>query len=312
MNNFWQKLNKPIIGLAPMDGVTDEPMRQVQCSIAKPDVLYTEFIQVEGFVRKPKVFKDKLTFKESERPIIAQVVGCTPADFSKAVSEIAKMGFDGIDINMGCPNKDVFSRGAGGALIGNYELAEEIINVSLRAIDGKLPLSIKTRIGKNTSIAEEWFGFLSKFPLAEVTIHGRLVTQVHGGEVNWDAITLGANILKNKSILCLGNGGIKNRSEAEEKCRELNLDGILIGQAALGNPWVFLKDYKPTKKEILETILKHGQLSWNFHGPKKYATVLKHYSWYPREFPNSKDLRIKLLKTRSFEEVQKVIAEENY
>jgi tRNA-dihydrouridine synthase B len=307
MKNFWQDLKKPIIGLAPMDGVTDEPMRQIQTSIAKPDVFYTEFVQVEGFSRKPKVFQNILTFKDNEHPIVAQVVGCTPDDFAKSIKEILKMGFDGIDLNMGCPNKDVVQRGAGGALIGNYKLAEEIIKVALETIEGKLSLSVKTRIGIDKPIVEEWISFLSQFPLQEVTIHGRLVKQVHSGPVSWQEIRKGSEILKNKGIICLGNGGVKNWIQGEEKCQEYNLDGVLIGQAAIGNPWVFREDYKPTQDEILNTILKHGELANDFFGEKRYTTILKHYAKYPKGFKYSKGLRMSLLKTRSFEEAQEVI-----
>jgi tRNA-dihydrouridine synthase B len=307
MNNFWGKLKIPIIGLSPMDGVTDEPMRQIQLSIAKPDVLYTEFVQVEGYSRKPKVFQNILTYKENEHPIVTQVVGCTPSDFAKSIKEIMEMGFDGIDLNMGCPNKDVVQRGAGGALIGNFKLAEEIIKTSLKTIDGKLPLSVKTRIGIDKPVTKEWITFLSQFPLSEVTIHGRLVKQVHSGPVNWQEIKIGAEILKAKGIICLGNGGIKNRKEGEEKCQEYNLDGVLIGQAAIGNPWVFREDYKPTQDEILNTILKHGKLANDFFGEKRYTTILKHYAKYPKGFKYCKGLRMSLLKTRSFQEAQKVI-----
>jgi len=311
MKNFWQDLKKPIIGLSPMDGVTNEPMRQIQVSIAKPDVFYTEFVQVEGYSRKPKVFQNILAFKKNEHPIVTQVVGCTPNDFAKSIKEIMEMGFDGIDINMGCPNKDVVQRGAGGALIGNFKLAEEIIKIALETIDNKLPLSVKTRIGLDKPITEEWISFLSQFPLQEITIHGRLVKQFHSGPVNWEEIGKGSEILKKKNIICLGNGGIKNRKQGEEKSKEYNLDGVLIGQAAIGNPWVFREDYlsRASKEEILETILKHGKIANDFFGEKRYATVLKHYAKYPKGFKYCKGLRMNLLKTRSFEEAKKVIEE---
>lgn len=293
-----------------MDGVTDYPMRQIQCQVAKPDVMYTEFIQVEGFSRKPKIFSQKLFFKENEHPIVAQVVGVDPLAFYTTVKVIANMGFDGIDINMGCPNKDVVSRGAGGGLIGNYSQVEKIINQCLEALDNKLPLSVKTRIISDPTANKEWFSFLSKFPLAEITIHGRPIKQMQSGEVNWETIKQGAEIVKKKNIVCLGNGGIKSIPEAKQLCQQYQLDGVLIGQSALGNPWIFKSDDKPTKQEILDTLLKHGHLANDFYGPKKYLTILKHYSWYPRGFDGVKELRINLLKTRTLEETASVIARE--
>ena len=310
MINFWNNLSKPIIGLAPMDGVTDYPMRQIQCSIAKPDVMYTEFIQVEGFSRKPKIFDQKLFFKENEHPIVAQVVGVDPEAFYIAVQAISKMGFDGIDINMGCPNHDVVSRGAGGGLIGNYKQVEKIINQCLKALDNKLPLSVKTRIINDPVANKEWFTFLSKFSLAEITIHGRPIKQMQSGEVSWETIKQGAEIIRKQKIVCLGNGGIKSISEGKELCLRYGLDGVLVGQAALGNPWVFTDKRQPTKDQILDTLLKHGHLANDFYGPKKYLMILKHYSWYPKGFDGAKELRINLLKTRTIKEVEDVIAKQ--
>jgi len=308
--NFWQKLEKPIIGLAPMDGVTDEPMRQIQCSIAKPDVIFTEFISAEGFCKRPERFTKKLAFKDNEKPIIVQVFGYTPEAFYQVVGELCHLGFSGIDLNMGCPAKSVLQRGGGAALIGNYRLVENIINDCLKGIKDsgqRIPLSIKTRISGNRSETKDWFSFLSKFPLAEVTVHGRKLKQENSGPVNWEEIGIAARILKAKNILCLGNGGLKSLSEAREKCQRYNLDGILIGQAALGNPWVFREDFQPTKNEVLTTILKHAELAWDFYGQKGYSTVLKHFGWYPRGFKGYKELKRKLLSTKNFEQTASVI-----
>jgi tRNA-dihydrouridine synthase len=295
-----------------MDGVTDEPMRQIQCSIAKPDVIYTEFISAEGFVRKPEVFKKKLAFLENERPIVCQIVGYTPSAFYKTISQIVKMGFDGIDINMGCPNKDVIKKGAGAALIDNFILAEKIITACLRATKNKIPLSVKTRITEDSASTKKWITFLSQFPLAAITIHGRPVSQSLSGPVNWPEIGKAAAILRKNKIICLGNGGIKSVSEGEAWCQKYGLDGFLIGQAALGNPWVFKKNYQPKIEEILATILRHGQRVWDFYGKKGYKTVLKHYSWYPRNFANCKQLKISLLQTKTIGETKSLFTDKQF
>ncbi|MCL5090532.1 MAG: tRNA-dihydrouridine synthase [Patescibacteria group bacterium] len=139
MYNFWQKLKKPLVGLAPMDGVTDYPMRQIQVSVAKPNVLYTEFVSAEGFIRNSKAFSQKLYFQENERPIIAQIFGYTPEAFAETINQIIEMDFDGIDLNMGCPARKVLGKGGGGALIGNYKLAGKIIEKSLEATKANNP-----------------------------------------------------------------------------------------------------------------------------------------------------------------------------
>lgn len=311
MSNFWKTIKKPIIGLAPMDGVTDYPMRQIQCSIAKPDVLYTEFVSAEGFIQNPEHFIKTLTFAENEMPIVAQIFGYTPEAFYETVLQVGILGFDGIDINMGCPSRKVLGKGGGGALIGNYKLASELINSCLKALSEikiDIPLSVKTRIGIKEIVTNEWIAFLSDFPLAEVTVHGRLLKNCHSGPVLWDEIRDAAQILKSKNIICLGNGGIKSIEESRKICRDYALDGVLIGQAALGNPWTFRDNYTPTEEEIKEIILKHAKLVEDFYEPKKFVTVLKHFSWYPRNFDNCKKLKIDLLKTRNLSEVKQVLA----
>ncbi len=309
--SFWQSLKKPIVGLAPMDGVTDYPMRQIQCSITKPDVLYTEFISAEGFIQNPEHFIKTLVFYENERPIVAQIFGYTPEAFYETILQIGTLGFDGIDINMGCPSRKVLGKGGGGALIGNYKLAGELINSCLKAlseIKKEIPLTVKTRIGIKEIVTEDWINFLSEFPLAEVTVHGRLLKNCHSGPVLWEEIQKAAEILKMKNIVCLGNGGIKSVNDARKICQEYNLDGVLIGQAALGNPWIFKDDYTPTENEIKEIILKHAKLVEDFYEAKKFVTVLKHFSWYPRGFDNCKKLKLELLKTRNLNQVKEAIA----
>jgi len=311
MDNFWQKLKKPIIGLAPMDGVTDFPMRKIQSEVAKPDVLYTEFVSAEGFIRNPSAFEKTLYFEENQHPIVTQIFGYTPKAFYKTISQITKKNFDGIDLNMGCPTRSVLGKGGGGALIGNYKLAEKIILSSLKAInDAKknISLSIKTRIGIKNNIISDWINFLSGFPLHEITVHGRLLKSGHSGDVDWEAIAEAAKILKEKNIICLGNGGNKSTIEAKEKCQKYNLDGVLIGQATLGNPWVFLENYSPTKEEILKTILKHAKYVEDFYEPKRFVTAYKHFGWYPKNFKNCKQLKIELMKTKNYEEVKKIVA----
>lgn len=310
MTNFWKILKKPIIGLSPMDGITDEPMRQIQAAVAKPNVLFTEFVSAEGFMRNSDAFLKTLTFRENERPIVTQIFGYTPEAFYESIIKISQMGFDGIDINMGCPAKNILGKGGGGALIGNFDLAGKIIEKSLEAIKKtktNIPLSVKTRIGQDKIIAHEWFSFLSQYPLSEVTVHGRPLKQGNSGEVNWGEIHQAGEILHQKGIVCLGNGEIKSIEEAKEKAEKYELDGVLIGQAALGNPWVFKEDYQPTREERLKMIVKHAKLTEEFYPPERFVTILKHFCWYPKGFPGCKDLKIELLKTKNLDEVRKVI-----
>lgn len=291
--NFWQSLKKPIVGLAPMDGVTDFAMREIYSEIAKPDVVFTEFVSAEGLVCGSDKLLKSLKFSGKQRPVVAQLFGENPKSFKKAVGIIEKLGFDGIDINMGCPARKVLLRKAGGALIGNYDLAEEIINLCLAAVK-KIPVSLKTRVSD-----ERWYKFLSGFSLSAVTIHGRYLKQGNTGEVDWEEIGRAGRILKEKNIVVLGNGGVLDKSDGIIKCKEHDLDGVLIGKAALGNPWVFSEEVFD-KNDKLKTIERHAKIG-------SYPSVLKHFGWYAKGFIGAKELRSELLKTRCFEETKKVI-----
>jgi tRNA-dihydrouridine synthase B len=311
MINFWNRLKKPIIGLAPMAGITDEPMRMIQAEVAKPDVFFTEFISVEGYIKKKEYFDKHLLFNKKERPIVVQVFGSDSIAFYKTVRIIAGMGFDGIDINMGCPAQSVLEKGGGGALIGNHNLVRLIIESVIRAVKDaglNLPLSVKTRIGKNKVITEEWITFLSGFPLAEITVHGRLLNQGLSGQVNWDQISKACEIIHRNNIICLGNGGIQSIKDAKDKCGKYGLDGVLIGKGALGNPWIFKNNYIPSKAEILDVILRHGFLAWDCYGKKDFIKIRKHFGCYPKYFKGSKQLRTELVRINNIEDVKKIIS----
>lgn len=287
-------------------------MRQTQVGIAKPSVLYTEFINVEGYLRNPSFFEKKLKFLSNERPIVAQVFGSKPESFFEVVGRIATLGFDDIDINMGCPARKVLETGGGGALIGNLPLCEKIIKGCLGAIknsENNIPLSVKTRIGVKEVVTKEWISFLCSFPLAEITVHGRLLRQGVSGPVFWDEIRFASSLARNRGITFLGNGGVENLIDAKKKCDFYGLDGVLIGQAALGNPWVFLENYRPSKEEIFKTIISHGQLAWDFYGPKGFVTMRKHLGWYPRGLPGFRNLKTKLQKVENFDQLKTILLE---
>lgn len=312
MTNFWQKLKKPIIGLAPMSGITDEPMRLVQAEISKPDVMFTEFVNVTGFQVKPEYFLKILSYEESERPVIAQIFGSVPNEFYHTAKKIINLGFDGIDINMGCPARTVFDRGGGAALIGNFKLTEKIISAVLQAVNEskrEVAISVKTRISESRIKTLEWINFLGELPIHEICVHGRIISQRSAGTVNWELIGEASKIPKNKGKVFLGNGGIRSKPEAVEKCMRFGLDGVLIGQAALGNPWAFLEGLKPGKTEILNIIENHAKMAWQFYGKADFIKVRKHFGWYPKYFSRSKELRTKLIRTQDLDQAIRIIDE---
>ncbi|MFH1840759.1 MAG: tRNA-dihydrouridine synthase [Candidatus Shapirobacteria bacterium] len=296
-------LKRPIIGLAPMEGITDEPMRQIQTLAAKPDVIYTEFVSVEGLVRRPLRLLKKLTFQKNERPIVAQLFGVDPNSFARAAMIIKELGLDGLDLNFGCPARKVLRQKGGAALIGNYQLTDKIISACLKS---KIPLSVKTRLAHDQKETLAWLKFLTAYPLSAICLHGRKISQLHAGPVNWELIAQGAKIAQTKKILFLGNGGVKTRSEAEEKCHQYGFDGVLIGQAALGNPWLFV-DQSPTLSEIKKIILAHAHLAYNFYGPRGFSATRKHFLAYLRGLPHQKELKAALLTAATPAEIAEVL-----
>ncbi len=284
MNNIWNNLKHPILALAPMEEVTDTVFRRVMMDTGRPSVMFTEFTNCEGVnsIGQARVIH-RLEYMEPEKPLIAQVWGITPEDYYKTAKLILEMGFDGLDINMGCPVKKVIQQGACSALIKNHNLAKEIVAATKEGLDGKIPLSIKTRIGFNTIDTEKWCGFvLSELKPDALTIHGRTVKEKSSVANHWEEIKKVVEI-KNSlglDLPIIGNGDVLSLSEAHELISEYGLDGAMIGRGVFSNPWIFNSNYKSDKEgkiwklvndiwqevtviERLETLKKHVDLYQN-------------------------------------------------
>lgn len=309
----WQQLKKPFFVLAPMDGVTDSVFRNLIASIAKPDVFVTEFTNVEGLFSKGRAkVERRLFFTDSERPLIAQIWGLNPELFYKAAVLLKNRGFDGIDINMGCPQRDVTSRGACAALINNKSLAKEIIQATKEGAHN-LPVSVKTRIGYHSIQTEEWIGFLLEQDIDAVTVHGRTVKEMSKVPVHWDEIgkVISLKDEMNKNTIIIGNGDIKNRQEALEKSGQYGVDGIMIGRGIFENPWIFKKDFNPSmvnKKERINVLIKHLDI---YDAEKNerlpFQTLKKYFKIYIRDFESANELRTELMETTSLKEVRDII-----
>ncbi len=330
MNNFWKKLNKPIMVLAPMLDVTDTAFRQIVAKYGKPDVFWTEFVAVDGLrsdAGRKKLKKNLLQFSENERPIVAQVFGSKPENFEKSAKIIAELGFDGIDINMGCPQKNILKQGAGSELITDSKLAKEIIRATKRGA-GDLPVSVKTRIGYNKNEVETWIpAILEEKPVA-LTIHGRTKKEMSKVPAHWDVIKRVREIrdeMKNDTLI-IGNGDVSNIEEAKARVKETGVDGVMIGRGIFGNPWLFSgkKSDEILIKEKLEVALEHTKLFEEIFGETKenkkifggngrarnFALMKKFYKAYISGFDGAKELRIKLMDTKSVEDVEKIINKE--
>lgn len=301
MKHVWMTLKKPIFILAPMENVTDTVFRQIIASCGKPDLFFTEFTNTDGMfsMGKEKVI-ERLKFSNAERPIIAQIWGNNPKNYIKASKIIQQMGFDGIDINMGCPDKSIVKKGCCAGLMNNPNLAKEII-LAAKEGAGQLPVSVKTRIGYSKIQTEEWIGFLLGQNLDAITIHGRTKKEMSKAKAHWDEIGK-AVILRNtmkKNTLIIGNGDVKSYEDALCKQQEYGVDGVMIGRGIFNNLWIFNPSVDPTRLSIrdkLKLLIDHLELFDKTWGSKKpFDGMKKFYKVYTSAMPNASEFRLKLM-----------------
>lgn len=321
---FWKKLNKPFFCLAPMSDVTDVAFRYILAKYGKDRenkdkvVFWTEFVSADGLCNKlaKKKLAHILEFSERERPIVAQVFGANPENMKKACQYIASRGFDGIDINMGCPDKSVVSQGAGSALIKTPQLARKIIQAAHAGIESAglhIPVSVKTRIGFNKEDIDNWIGELLKEDISALTIHLRTAKELSLAPAHWDYIKKIKELIRKsgKEILLIGNGDIKNLKDGEDKAREYGCDGVMIGRGVFGDPWFFSSKIQDISvEEKLKILIEHTQIfDKELLEPKhkNFATMKKHFKAYVNGFNGAKELRIKLMETENAGQVEKII-----
>lgn len=359
--NFWQHIPKPILGLSPMDGVTDAPFRLMAAKVGKPDLVMTEFTNVEGLARNAALMLDDFLYSEIERPAIAQIYGSEPESFYKIAVVCAALGFDGIDINMGCPAKNVASRGCGAALIRNPALAKQIIQAVKRGVKDwseglsidrlslkprmtlkirkmnldrigvadiserkPLPVSVKTRIGFDSIVVEDWVRQLLEEDPVAISLHGRTLKQMYQGSADWDAIARAAEIIHQTPTLVLGNGDLITAEDVVRRIRESRVDGVLVGRGAMGNPWFFQSKAaikqalaqgasaatfpEPVSlEERFRVIMEHARYFQELKGLKRFSAMRKHFASYCRGMPRAAELRNQMFQTHNADEVERIL-----
>lgn len=310
--NFWQQLKKPIFVLAPMEAVTDFAFREIFAKYGKPDVMFTEFINVDGLTHKEGFEKLKidLKFSNNQRPIVAQIWGRDPEKFYKAACIIADMKFDGIDINFGCPQDKEIAQKTCAALIREPNLAGEIIEAVINGSAG-LPVSVKTRIGySKTDEMQDWISHLLKYPISALTLHARTKQEKSKVPAHWEKIKEAVSIRdKDKKTLIIGNGDIKSREEGLERIKETGCDGVMIARGAFGNPWLFRQDnYKPTLKDRFEVLLEHAKLFTDtFKDQKSFFVMRKNFKAYASGFEGASELRLKLMQVENMNQTEQIL-----
>lgn len=315
---FWGKINKPVFCLAPLADVTDCVFRQIIAKYSgnvrlnersSERVFWTEFVSADGLahpVAREKLLID-LKYAENERPIIAQIFSGRPENIREATQLCRELGFDGIDINMGCPDRSVEKQCAGAAMIKNPELAKKIIQ-SAKDGAGDLPISVKTRIGYNKNEVETWIRELLLQDIAVLTVHLRTRKEMSDVPAHWDVMKRIIEIRDElgKETFIIGNGDVANLDDAKKKVKEYGCDGVMLGRAIFGNPWLFLK-HKPTLEEKLKVMVEHTKLFEEMlAGHKNFAIMKKHYKAYANGFDGAKELRVKLMEAENAEEVEKI------
>jgi len=358
--NFWQKITKPVIGLSPMDGVTDASFRYITAKHGSPDVTLTEFVNIQSAFCSPRTLLKDFTYGEIERPVVAQIYGKTPELFYRVAHVVCELGFDGIDINMGCPAKKVAASGCGAALIRTPQLAREIIRAvkrgvrdwyngqTLRDVDlgddvieevrlanrhrpghgtprqRLLPVSVKTRLGYDRNVIDQWLPMLLEECLTAISLHGRTLEQGYKGAADWDAIARAVEIAKGTGTLILGNGDVHDLRDAYRRVRETQVDGVLIGRGAQGDPWLFrdknaLKhalfidspfviDSTPVSlAERFEVIIEHSEHFENACGQSRFMAMRKHLTWYCRNFRGAAEMRAQMTRANNAEQVRQCL-----
>lgn len=353
--SFWNELPKPIIVLAPMADVTDASFRRMIAkysahtrkdgTIGGPDVMWTEFVSADGLVRAPEEGKKKLIadlqYSEEERPIVAQLFSSKPEHMEQASALCRELGFDGIDINMGCPDKSIEKQGCGSAMIKTPERAREIIRAAKRGAGG-IPVSVKTRIGYLKNELGAWLPALLSENPAVITVHARTRKEMSKVPARWEhvreAVAL-RNEIQNeewqrehpeeKRTLIFGNGDVTSLEDAYRKAEETGADGVMLGRAIFGNPWLFnplkSRDGRITSSETsshpatscpmehvslaeqLRVLVEHARLFEEILPHKSFALMKKHFKSYVHDFDGAKELRSLLLNAGNADELEAVV-----
>ena len=335
--------SQKIVGLSPLDGITDEAFRLTQCQIARPDLIFTEFVSAEGLAHSAVKLFDTLLYSSIERPIIGQLFGKDPDSFYTAAVILCYLGFDGIDINFGCPAKTVTQHGSGASLIDKPELASLIIKSVQRAVsdfvnnkvtlkDLKLKekvikviernniysgsplvkeglgeivtptISVKTRLGTASDTSDIWIPFLLSHKLDFLTLHGRTLKQGYAGLADWEAISKAANLAHQSKTIFFGNGDVQSRAQALVYCQKYDVDGVLIGRSAMGNPWAF-SDKKPDFKEKFSAMLLHANNFTETFPSRRFDPLRRHFLLYVSGHPHASELRQEIVKLTKLDQL---------
>jgi nifR3 family TIM-barrel protein len=315
---FWNKLPKPFFVMAPMADVTDVAFRALVAARGAPDVFWTEFVSADGLYHTREIQKmpdaenplmRDLAIGEGQRPIVAQIFSSKPEMIVYATKTVAELGFDGVDLNMGCPDRSIEKQGAGAALVKDPVLAVELIRAAQSA--SELPVSVKTRIGYDKESLDEWLTVLLEANPAAITLHLRTRKEMSLVPAVWEQMKKAVEIRNkiNPNVLLIGNGDVQNLEDALAKIVATGCDGAMFGRAMFGNPWVFAgrksEDTPLAEKLVALVELAHGFES--ISPPKNFSILKKHIKAFVTGFDGAAELRAKLMSAENAKELEKIM-----
>lgn len=306
---MWQKLPKPFFVLAPMADVTDVPFRTIVARCGRPDVFYTEFVSAHGLVSagRERLILD-LAIAPTDHPIVAQFFGTQPEHIRAAGVLARELGFDGVDINMGCPDRAIMKQGAGAALIKTPSLAQELVHAIRDGFQG--PVAVKTRLGfYRTDEMDTWIPNLLAANPDVLIVHGRTMKEMSKVPAHWDCIGRAAAMAHDAGVLCVGNGDITSRQQGIELAAQYGVDGIMVGRGIFQNPWLFSGVPEVQPRERLALLIEHVEL-WEkqWSEVKSFDLMKKFFKMYVSGWDGAAHLRARLMETKSADDVRAVLA----
>lgn len=327
MKSFWNDLPKPFFCLAPLADVTDPAFRRVIAKRGVPDVMWTEFVSADGLFKGGyDALVRHLDYGENERPIVAQFFSRDPELMARATELAIELGYDGVDVNMGCPDENVCRQGAGAAIMKDPARAQAIVR-AMKEVSEKsvrpIPVSVKTRIGYTQNEIETWLPALLEVQPAAITIHARTKKEMSKVPAHWDVIKRAVEIRDGLQLtadgsqhktLIIGNGDAVSIEDAKMKAEFSGCDGVMLGRAIFGNPWLFanLKNRtdaeRPPLAERLKALAEHVKLFDELSGGRtSFAVMKKHFKSYIAGPDGNKELVMKLMECKTAGEAIEVI-----
>ncbi|HCY6539583.1 TPA: tRNA-dihydrouridine synthase [Staphylococcus aureus] len=312
--NFWSELPRPFFILAPMEDVTDIVFRHVVSEAARPDVFFTEFTNTESFCHPEGIHsvRGRLTFSEDEQPMVAHIWGDKPEQFRETSIQLAKMGFKGIDLNMGCPVANVAKKGKGSGLILRPDVAAEIIQATKA---GGLPVSVKTRLGYyEIDEWKDWLKHVFEQDIANLSIHLRTRKEMSKVDAHWELIEAIKNLrdeIASNTLLTI-NGDIPDRKTGLELAEKYGIDGVMIGRGIFHNPFAFEKEPREhTCKELLDLLRLHLSLFNKYEKDeiRQFKSLRRFFKIYVRGIRGASELRHQLMNTQSIAEARALLDE---